>query len=142
MLTFKKILLPVDGSKSSKAAMEYAASLSAIVGAEILLLYVTSAITQYVRGKPREDAEKAQKEDADSMLAPYQMYLIENKVNYRVAAIAGFNAWDTICQVGRGEGCDLIVMGSRGLGDWEGVMLGSVTHQVLTQCTLPVLVVR
>ena len=38
--------------------------------------------------------------------------------------------------------CDLIVMGSRGRSDIEGLLLGSVTHKVLTLATVPVLVVR
>ena len=37
---------------------------------------------------------------------------------------------------------DLIVMGSRGRSDIEGLLLGSVTHKVLTLATVPVLVVR
>ena len=139
---FKKVLLPVDGSKSSRGAMEQANSLSAIMDAEILLLYVTDAIPQFIKGKPLEEAEKAQKEEADQLLAPYHAFLTENKVKYRVMVLPGFNAWHTICQVAQDEGCDLVVMGSRGRGDWEGAMLGSVTHRVLAHCTLPVLVVR
>ena len=38
--------------------------------------------------------------------------------------------------------CDLIVMGSRGRSDIEGLLLGSVTHKVLTLAKVPVLVVR
>mgnify|MGYP000057932655 CR=1 FL=1 len=33
--------------------------------------------------------------------------------------------------------CDLIVMGSRGRSDIEGLLLGSVTHKVLTLATSP-----
>jgi nucleotide-binding universal stress UspA family protein len=107
-----------------------------------LLLYVTGPIPHFFKGKPLEEAEKAQKEEADQMLAPYHAFLTENKVQYSVMVLPGFNAWHTICQVAQDEGCDLIIMGSRGRGDWEGAMLGSVTHRVLAHCTLPVLVVR
>ncbi len=142
MIKFKKVLLPVDGSVSSRRAMENATSLSASMDLEILLLYVTGAIPKVVTGKPREEAEKSQKEEADVVLAPYQAFLKENKVNFNVMVVPAFRVWNRICTVAEDEKCDMIIMGSRGLGDWEGAMLGSVTHKVLAHCTVPVLVAR
>jgi hypothetical protein len=47
-----------------------------------------------------------------------------------------------ILDIAEAEGAGLIVMGSRGLGDWSGLLLGSVTHKVLHLSRLPVLVAR
>ena len=142
MEKFKKILLPVDNSKSSKVAMKNALMLSTTMDASILLLYVTGAVPSFITGKLREDTVKAQREESDLILTPYREFLNGNKANYREMIAQGINAWDTICQVSRDEECDVIVMGSRGLGDWEGAMLGSVTHRVLAKVNIPVLVVR
>ena len=138
----KKILLPVDGSENSRRALEQAKNLSVIMGAEIVLLYVTGAIPHLIKGTPLDGAEKVQKEQAIQVLAPFQTFLTENKMTYSVTALPGYQAWKKIIEVADNEECDLIVMGSRGRGDWEGAMLGSVTHKVLAHCTLPVLVVR
>jgi nucleotide-binding universal stress UspA family protein len=142
MVKFKKILLPVDGSDCSKVAMSNATNLAGIMDAEILLLYVTGGIPKFIKGSSLDEAEKAQKEEADQILAPYHSFLKENKVKYNVMVLPAFKASTTICHVAQDEGCDIIVMGSRGRGDWEGAMLGSVTHRVLAHCTIPVLVVR
>jgi nucleotide-binding universal stress UspA family protein len=142
MVKFKKILLPVDGSESSRRAMDNATSLSAIMDSEILLLYVTGAIPKIITGKPREEAEKSQKDEADVVLIPYLAFLDENKVNYKVMVVPAFRPWNRICRIAEDEGCDMIVMGSRGLGDWEGAMIGSVAHKVLAHSTIPVLVAR
>ena len=40
---------------------------------------------------------------------------------------------DAITEVARDENCDLIVMGSRGRSDLQGLLLGSNTHRVLFQ---------
>jgi nucleotide-binding universal stress UspA family protein len=142
MKRFKKILLPVDGSKSSKVAKQNAIGLATTMDSEILLLYVTGAIPAIITGKPREEAIKSQQEEADIVLAPYRAYLMEHKVHHNEMVVPSYNAGEEICKIAREENCDLIVMGSRGLSDIEGVFLGSVTHRVLARCDIPVLVVR
>lgn len=142
MKTFDKILLPVDGSKTSLTAKEHAIALATAMEADIVLVYITGLIPAIITGKPREEAEKAQKDEADTVLAPYRDYLVEHKVNYTEVISSAFHPGDEICKIATNEGCDLIVMGSRGLSDIEGLFLGSVTHRVLSRCELPVMVVR
>lgn len=142
MIHFRKILLPVDGSPSSRLAKQHAISLAAAMESEILLVYVPGGIPAFITGKPREEAVKAQREEADLLLAPYRKILDEQNVGYNVLVAPAFNAGDEICKIARKENCDLIVMGSRGLSDLEGVVMGSVTHRVLARCGIPVLVVR
>ncbi|HCF50881.1 MAG TPA: universal stress protein, partial [Syntrophomonas sp.] len=40
------------------------------------------------------------------------------------------------------RGYDLVVMGSRGLGTFSGLLLGSVSDRVLRQASCPVLIVK
>nr|WP_312860533.1 universal stress protein [Mesorhizobium sediminum] len=44
--------------------------------------------------------------------------------------------------VARDENFDLIVLGSRGLGDVEGFLLGSVSHKVTSLASCPCLTVK
>jgi nucleotide-binding universal stress UspA family protein len=57
------------------------------------------------------------------------------------AAIAG-RAAQEIIDVATSEDAGLIVMGSRGMSDWEGLLVGSVAHKVLHLSSVPVLIVR
>jgi nucleotide-binding universal stress UspA family protein len=47
-----------------------------------------------------------------------------------------------ISQYAREKGCDLIVMGRRGLGSYTGGLLGSVAHKVLHLAEPPVVLVK
>ena len=142
MVTFKKILLPVDGSESSKLAMKNALGIVEAMKSELVLLYVTGVIPGFITGQPKEEALKSQMEEANQILAPYREFLTEHRVNFNEVILPGFNAGEKICVAAGEQKCDLIVMGSRGLGDLAGMMLGSVTHRVLSQCEIPVLVTR
>jgi nucleotide-binding universal stress UspA family protein len=47
-----------------------------------------------------------------------------------------------ILEYARTYGCDLIVLGSRGLGKLREMLLGSVSHHVAQHATVPVMIVR
>ena len=49
---------------------------------------------------------------------------------------------DAILRVAETEGYDLIVMGSRGLGQFQGLLIGSVSDRVMHHAKIPVLIVR
>lgn len=49
---------------------------------------------------------------------------------------------DTICEVARAEGCDLIVLGHRGHSAIADLLLGSVSSAVVHQAPVSVLVCR
>lgn len=142
MVTYSTILLPVDGSESSKKAMDNALGIVNAMKSKVVLLYVTGVIPGFITGQPKQEAVQSQMEEANKILAPYRKFLKEHEVDYSEVIMPGFNAGEKICVVAREQKCDLIVMGSRGLGDWAGMMLGSVTHRVLSHCDIPVLVTR
>jgi nucleotide-binding universal stress UspA family protein len=49
---------------------------------------------------------------------------------------------DKIIELAEAEHCDLIVMGSRGLGGLKEMFLGSVSDKVADHASCPVLIVR
>jgi nucleotide-binding universal stress UspA family protein len=138
---FRKILLPVDGSDASARAAEVAGGLALAFGGEVLLQHSHKHIADYI-GEPfyQHLLDRLLRETRD-LLAPYRDRLDAAGVRYDERVMDGEPAGD-ICTVAQVEGCDLIVMGSRGASGVVGLLLGSVSHKVLGCAPCPVLTVR
>jgi nucleotide-binding universal stress UspA family protein len=57
-----------------------------------------------------------------------------------VRTVRAGGAAQVLCRAA--EGADLLVVGSRGLGGFRGLLLGSVSHQVAGHAPCPVVIVR
>ena len=140
-IQIKKILLPVDGSDHSMHATQYAADLARMMQAEIILLHSHKPFP-VVLGEPYfQKAVHTIMKHSNELLAPYRDALKEKEVAFSDRIMEG-HANDVIVEVAEIEQCDLIVMGSRGRTDLEGLLLGSNTHRVLKTAPCPVLVMR
>ena len=136
---FKHVLVAVDGSQYSAQALPVAIEVAGKFGADLFVLHVS----EHDRGRAAaftvETPAEATRLVADAVAQ---------------ARAAGVTARGELMDKGAGhvaraiqEGAeaheiDLIVMGSRGLSDAEGFFLGSVTHKVMQQVEIPVLVTR
>lgn len=135
------ILLPVDGSAHADQATDYAVNLARLTEGRILLLYCHRPFPKVV-GEPYLQALITRTlEDAQERLTPYCERLHQAGVQFQDRIMEG-PAGKAIIQVASIEKCDLIVMGTRGRSDLQGLLLGSVTHRVLQTTPCPVLVVR
>ncbi len=137
----KTIVLAVDESDESWAAAEFAAGLASQTKAEVVLLHCYRPVPR-ILGTPNFD-NMAQRLTAyaEEILEPYARFLEREEVAHRALTIPGRRA-QVIRDTALGEKADLIVMGSRGRTDLEGLLLGSVTSQVLQIAPCPVTVVR
>ncbi|WP_417241745.1 universal stress protein [Celeribacter sp.] len=146
---FKKILVAHDGSNGADAALEQAAGLCKLTEAELVVLTVyrhhsiLEASISMVRGNGEksgnlDDAMKSAAREVGEHSKALVRTLGVSKVQ---AFIKGGPAARTIVSFAKEKGCDLIVIGSRGVGAAEGYMLGSVSHKVTSIAQIPVLVV-
>jgi nucleotide-binding universal stress UspA family protein len=74
-------------------------------------------------------------EKAELTVAPLRQQLESDGVDHEVLILEGDPA-QAILVAAEDEKCDLIVMGTRGLSDFMGMALGSISHKVLhtTNC--------
>lgn len=144
---FNSILVPFDGSQGAEAALAKAAALASLCGAEVMLLTVyrhhslLEASMHMVRPDQPDDLDEIMRDHARKVAERGKALAAEGGVPAPRAFAKGGPVARTITSFAREHGNDLIVIGSRGLGSLEGVLLGSVSHKVTSLSEIPVLVV-
>jgi len=144
VLSFKKILVPLDFSAHSDRALEAATELGRAFGGTLRLLHVYHVPLAYpafegaliqpeVSEQIRVAAEKHLNEMAERLRGP--------KLRVETQVLEGMAA-DLICQTAEADGFDLIVMGTRGRSGLAHFLLGSVTERTLRAAPCPVLTVK
>jgi nucleotide-binding universal stress UspA family protein len=134
-------MLPVDGSENSTLACNHAIDLAKTKGMEIVLLNSYGQLSARIGGAARAQIISTLEEESRSILAPVERLCEENNLKYK-SLIRGGTPSNAIIQAAQEEGCDIIVIGACGRSNLAGIVLGSVTQQVLRHATVPVLVVR
>lgn len=140
-MNINKILLPVDGSTYSDTAATMAIDMAQDNNATIVLLNVQTPIPTGFVDPHAGHLRKVLEKTVAGIMEHYRSRLEDAKVDYTEFALSG-RVGEVIVNVSKDEKCDIIVMGSKGKSDFEGLILGSATHKVLHTTHLPVLVVK
>ena len=136
----KKILVPVDGSESSRRAFEKAVELAAALKAKLAFLYVANVNQLAVNSCLSAELLEAVNKAGDIVLTHAEENAPEGVETERILETG--SPAPTIVDVAEDCGADLIVMGSRGLGLVKGVLLGSVSQYVVENAKCAVMVVK
>jgi nucleotide-binding universal stress UspA family protein len=144
---FKHILLPTDGSLSAEPMIRKCITFAKEIGAEITGLYVVPEfhVLAYSPGIATETPERYQHDSearARQILAQIELEAQQQGVRCNVVYVYGDEPYETIINVAKERGADLVCMASHGRKGVKSVLLGSVTQKVLTHTQIPVLVYR
>ena len=146
-MMFERILVPVDGSDAALAALEHAVVLQGRFESELLLLCVyrhyslLEASMSMVRPEAPENLDDAMREYATEVVESAKKRATELGSKHVRAFVKSGQPARTIVNFAKDKNANLIVLGSRGLGDVEGYLLGSVSHKVTSLSHCPTLVV-
>jgi nucleotide-binding universal stress UspA family protein len=141
-----KILIPVDGSKPSLAAVnlliEQAAQYRTKPEVELVTVHLpVPKLPRMGIAVGKTQLAKYYREEGEAKLTPAMKRLDAARIEYKPHALVGPIA-ETIVKHAASTRCDLICMGSRGLSDIGKALLGSTATKVLNLSPLPLLIVK
>ena len=139
--TMERIVVGIDGSETSQRALRWALEEGRLRQAAVAVVHTWHSPSggAYPYGVPAFDPElyeKAARQVLDTAVDEEDTAGLPVPVE-RIVALGG--AASVIIEAAKGA--DLVVVGSRGLGGFKGLLLGSVSHQVTHHAPCPVVVV-
>ena len=139
------ILLAVDGSPFTKKMLAYLAAHDELITAgrhSYTALTVQPALPARARAALSKDmVDSYYQEESDKVLEPVRKFLAQSGITPTTRAEVG-PAGETIAQIAEAGKFDLIIMGTHGHGSLGKLVMGSVSTQVLANCSVPVMLIR
>ena len=139
-----KVLIPVDGTRNSKQAEDYAIKLNDKMPLTAVLLNVINTkgldghgidpgLKETILAKKREWSEKTLAQAATSFKSA--------GVEYEKRIMTGDPA-TLICYTAQNEDFDMVIIAESGMSDFKDWYMGSVTNYVMYRCPIPILLVK
>lgn len=144
MRHIKSILVPIDGSVHSPAALEQAMYIAKLARAKLTVLYVIDLNTA-ISALERVTLNSYLPDDIDSegqkILDQARLTVEKEQLKADYQMLIG-NPAQKILKYAQENKIDLIVMGSRGLGAIKQILMGSVSQYLVANAPCPVLINR
>jgi nucleotide-binding universal stress UspA family protein len=136
---FERIVLAVDGTDQARGALAAAIDLASKSHGEVLVVHV------HELGPASQETVDLETHDEARLLTEALLDVVTHRGVAARAELRSAPSADVakeILRAARGFAADTIVLGSRGLGEFAGLLLGSVAHKVIQMADCPVVVVR
>lgn len=135
----KKILIGVDGSEASRAALGWAGRLAGAIGADAVAATVFSSQDAEVDPERHDELRaEAERRLSSEWSMPDDAAAAETGP-YRSLLLPDFP--DALMQAADDEGADLIVVGPQGHGRFASLHIGSLAHHLAHYTTRPLAIV-
>jgi nucleotide-binding universal stress UspA family protein len=137
-----RIVVGIDASDHAIRALDWALNQAALQGADVEMVCAiqapdTAALPDLTLRVDDDELRKAAEHILDTAL---EQTSADRKSTLTIArTVTVGNPAPVLCRAA--EGADLIVVGARGLGGFKELLVGSVSHQVVSHAPCPVVVV-
>lgn len=144
----RSILLPIDESEFCKRAYKLAVEIARKYSAQITIIHVRRSFNQkssnqgfYQGSNVSEIRDIVKSKDAVKTLKKARKYFSMQGIQAETKLMEG-NPAQTIIEYAQNGSYDAIIMCTHGMGGLKRFTMGSITHDVVINSTVPVLVVR
>jgi nucleotide-binding universal stress UspA family protein len=151
----RKILIAHDGSTQARKALHFAIDMAKAFDAELVLLHVisdqplTETERHWVQTEYQHDLQQGSGLDLQirtlmgrETLTNAEREAVHNKVQSVRTMLSDGDPASTIVEVAEKEKPDLLVLGSRGLGGIQKLLIGSVSEKVCKSAECTVVIVK
>ena len=136
-----RILVATDGSEAARAAVDLAANFARTSGASVEVVHVWNLEPHHRQGVWDIETRSQARELVESTVLRLIGWDVE--ADGDILAADNRHIAEALADAAREYDADLMVVGSRGLSDWQSLVAAhSVSHQLLTKVDCPVLIVR
>jgi nucleotide-binding universal stress UspA family protein len=138
---FKRLLVPLDGSKPAESVLPVALFFAEKFGATILLLH---AIEESARVSVHGERHLSKPAEAEEYLSEIAVRMTRPNVNIskHVHTVEQDNVARCIIEHAVEHEADMIVLCAHGSGGWRDRLVGNIAQQVISRGVTPVLFVR
>jgi nucleotide-binding universal stress UspA family protein len=140
MNDIKKILVPIDYSKPSLKAVNYALELAESIHAEVIIhhaIFPFMITEDYFEYSIVENSINAKKEKLQKFIKNLSKKKNSNDIKISYSCHIGLPC-QSILEVTKNQKIDLIILGTGGTKDFNQVIIGSKTANIISNSTVPV----
>jgi nucleotide-binding universal stress UspA family protein len=141
-MSFKKVLIAIDGEPVAVRAAETGVDLAQALGAEVAFVHVVDASLAYSgdTGTPASELIATAKLDAKRLVTAMRQRLSPQASVLEFIEVG--TPSEEIVKAAKEWSADLLVIGSHGRGGMQRALLGSVAETVMRHAPCPLVVVR
>ncbi len=139
-----KILLPIDFSPSSEAALEAATGLAEQFHASIHLVHIIPEIPDWNGSDffPATAVLQERKQTIEQKLDEYRQQLMQKGVLSSFSIELGNDIVGSLMQVIERENTDMVVISTHGISGWHPMIFGSIAEHIMKQVNCSLLLLQ
>jgi nucleotide-binding universal stress UspA family protein len=147
-MSYKKIMVSVDGSETSNKAALEAINLSKLLQATLCIIHVVDEFPLfYLPGAGLIESELSTQKFGETILNNFKQLADEHGVTsdvllVKISPVGSKKVSEAIVEAVQSWKADLLVIGTHGRRGFNRIFLGSVAEETVRISTIPVLLIR